>query len=598
VAALEGFLIAGSRRSGGPIEGDTMAKQPRGYFALVLHSHLPYVLSHGTWPHGTDWLVEAAAETYLPVLNSLRRLASEGLSPRITIGLTPVLTEQLTDERFREEFLSYLHLKQGTAQENEGEFSRLGDRHMADLAHFWWRYYEDIERDYVERYGCDIVGAFRQLQDEGHIEVITSAATHAYLPLLARDTSVQAQVNLGVTTYRKHYGRDPVGVWLPECAYRPRYEWRRPVGDGEGEAGLRKGVEEFLAEAGLQYFIVDSHLLAGGEALGVYMDRFEALRRLWEQSQKGVVREPTERTLYRPYLTCSSGDMNKAVAVFARDTRTAIQVWSGEHGYPGDHWFLEFHKKHFPGGLRYWRVTDAKADLGSKEPYEPARVPERVRQQADHFVDVVRGLVLEQAEKQDVPVVCAPYDAELLGHWWFEGPEWLYQVLKRLAQDDVVQPITCSAYLERSAPVEVVRMPEGSWGQGGFHWVWLNEWTEWTWRHLYEAEDRLAELLERAPAEPRGDLEAVLKQLVRELLLLQSSDWQFLITTWSARDYAESRFTTHFDDFRALARSAEKLLDDGELTPSDRELLEMLGQRDGVFQDLDLADWRRVHYPV
>jgi 1,4-alpha-glucan branching enzyme len=509
-----------------------------------------------------------------------------------------VLTEQLADRRFREEFLSYLHMKQSAAQENEAEFSRRGNQHMSDLAHFWWRYYQDIERDYVERYGSDIVGAFRQLQDEGHIEIITSAATHGYLPLLGRDTSVQGQVNQGVATYRKHYGRDPSGVWLPECAYRPRYEWTPPVGDKDGKAVLRKGVEEFLAEAGLKYFIVDSHLLAGGEALGVYIDRFEALRRLWEQSQKGVLREPTERTLYRAYLASSSEDLNKATAVFARDTRTALQVWSGEHGYPGDYNYLEFHKKHFPGGLRYWRVTDARADLGSKQPYEPAQVPERVRQQAEHFVDVVRALVQEQAEKQDLPVVCAPYDAELLGHWWFEGPEWLYQVLKRLAQDDVVQPITCSAYLEQAPPAEVVRLPEGSWGQGGFHWVWLNEWTEWTWEHIYEVEGRLAELLEKAPDEPTGELKAVLEQLVRELLLLQSSDWQFLITTWSARDYAENRFTTHCDDFHALVGIAEKLLEGGELTDSDRDLLGMLGERDGVFEDIDLDDWRVVRYPI
>jgi 1,4-alpha-glucan branching enzyme len=280
-----------------------MSSKPQGYFALVLHSHLPYVLSHGTWPHGTDWLVEAAAETYIPLLNVLRRLVNEGISPRITIGVTPVLAEQLADDRFREEFRAYLHLKQEVARENEGEFLRRGDQQLADLAHFWWRYYEDIERDFEERYGGDLVGALRQLQEEGHIEVMTSAATHGYLPLLGRDTSVEAQVRLGVESYRRHFGRDPAGIWLPECGYRPRYPWQRPVGPSGSGAGmkpeLRKGVEEFVAEAGLRYFIVDSHLLAGGEALGVYIDRFEALRRLWERSQQGVVREPTERTVYR-----------------------------------------------------------------------------------------------------------------------------------------------------------------------------------------------------------------------------------------------------------------------------------------------------------
>ncbi len=575
-----------------------MARSPRGYFALVLHAHLPYVLSHGNWPHGTDWLVEAAAETYIPLLNVFHRLIGEGLSPRVTVGITPILTEQLADDRFRQEFVSYLHLKQAAAQDDEAEFTRRGENRLADLAHFWRRYYEDIERDFAERYSSDVVGAFRQLQDEGHIEIMTSSATHSYLPLLGRDTSVQGQVRLGVASYRRHFGREPAGIWLPECAYRPRYEWGRPVGGGDREPELRKGVEELVAEAGLRYFIVDSHLLAGGEALGVYIDRFEALRRLWEQSQQGVVREPTERTVYRAYLTSSTGEASKAVAVLARDTRTAIQVWSGEHGYPGDSWYLEFHKKHFPGGLRYWRVTENQSDLGAKAPYEPERVPERLREQADHFVDVLRGVVWEQAEKQELPVVCAPYDAELLGHWWFEGTEWLYHVLKRVAQDEVVQPITCREYLEVAPPVELVRLPEGSWGQGGFHWVWLNEWTEWTWRHIYEAEDRLAAILEGAPAEPAGELAEVLAQLVRELLLLQSSDWQFLISTWSARDYAENRFTMHFEDFQALAAVAERLLRAEPLSPADRGLLEMLVERDHVFPEVDLADWRAVQSPA
>jgi 1,4-alpha-glucan branching enzyme len=361
---------------------------------------------------------------------------------------------------------------------------------------------------------------------------------------------------------------------------------------------LRKGVEEFVAEAGLRYFIVDSHLLAGGEALGVYIDRFEALRRLWERSQQGVVREPTERTVYRTYLASSTGDPNKSPAVFARDTRTAIQVWSGEHGYPGDYAYLEFHKKHFPGGLRYWRVTERTSDLGVKAPYEPERIPERLRGQADHFVDILRELVQEQARKQDSPVVCAPYDAELLGHWWFEGPEWLYQVLRRVARDDVVRTITCSEYLKVNPPVEMVRLPEGSWGQGGFHWVWLNEWTEWTWRHIYEAEDRLAAVLERVPGEPTGELAEVLRQLVRELLLLQSSDWQFLISTWSARDYAENRFSTHFEDFCGLAAAAETLLAGRPLEESARALLDMLRQRDQLFPEVDIAAWRAVRHPA
>ncbi len=235
-----------------------------GKLVLVLHSHLPYVLSHGRWPHGMDWIHEAAAETYMPVLQIMDRLIAEGISPKLTIGLTPVLSEMLADEVFKDDFESYLDQKITAAALDAEEFYRTEDgRH--DLARMWEDFYGGMKEYFLVTLKRDIPGAFKRLQDEGHIEIITCAATHGYLPLLAEDTSVQAQVRLGVETYRKHYGRDPKGIWLPECAYRPAYEWTPPV-EGAGGPRPRKGVEEFLAENGIKYFIVDTHLLRGGKS--------------------------------------------------------------------------------------------------------------------------------------------------------------------------------------------------------------------------------------------------------------------------------------------------------------------------------------------
>lgn len=570
-----------------------------GSLVLVLHAHLPYVLSHGRWPHGTDWLNEAAAETYLPLLNMLYELVDEGYSPKITIGLTPVLVEQLAHPVFKQAFPDYLRMKQTLAGQDEKEFSRSGRGRLAPLAEGWSAFYGSVLEDFLEHYDSNIVGAFGKLQDQGHIEIMTSAATHAYLPLLGGDTNVQAQIKLGIANYQKHFGRPPRGMWLPECGYRPRYEWQPPVGAKTG-ARLRKGIEEFLSENGLGYFIVDSHLLAGGEALGVYMERFEALKALWQQSRKA---QPTpypkkEKSPYQPYLLQPPGG-GKPVAIFVRDSETAFQVWSGAYGYPGGYCYLDFHKRNFPGGLRYWRITDNNHDLGSKLEYQPHRIEERLEENASHFSVLVEKLLRGYREKYaDPAVVCAPFDAELFGHWWFEGTRWLKKVILKICEHPHVKLETASEYLQSQPPVELVRLPEGSWGEGGFHWIWLNQWTEWTWKHIYQDEAKFTRILDRFDEQPGGQDHRVLKQLARELLLLEASDWQFLISTWSARDYAESRFRLHHQDFNRLAGLAEKMLAGAKPTPEELAFLSECEERDQLFADLDINWWRNPEKPI
>ena len=569
----------------------------KGKLIFVLHSHLPYVISHGKWPHGMDWINEAAAETYLPLLQVMDRLISEGISPKLTIGITPVLSEMLADEVFKDEFAAYLDQKIEAAAHDAEEFYRTTDsRHY--LARMWEEFYGSMKKYFLETLKRDIPGAFRKLQDDGHIEIITCAATHGYLPLLGEDTSVQAQVKLGVATYRKHYGRKPKGFWLPECAYRPAYEWTPPV-EGFGGPRPRKGVEEFLGENGIRYFIVDSHLLRGGISVGVYLDRFEALRQLWKnfESQYTQVEEDSAKSSHKLYYV-SSAEGKGPVAFFARDPQTGIQVWSGEHGYPGDGAYLDFHKKHFPGGHRYWKVTSAKSDLADKLVYEPEQVEARIKENALHFKNLVRDICRgEGLIDGNPPMVCAPFDAELFGHWWFEGPRWLYAVLKETALDPEIEVCTLSEYYEAYPPVQVVSLPEGSWGQGGFHWIWLNDWTTWTWRHVYEDEKLMREAAASYADRTDEPLASLMKQLARELVLLESSDWQFLISTWSARDYAEMRFTHHHDDFLQLLALAHKAAAGEPLSEGERESVRIIEERDKVFDLIDPRWWARVEFP-
>jgi len=570
----------------------------KGKLLFVLHSHLPYVISHGKWPHGMDWLNEAAAETYIPLLQAFNRLVSEGISPKISIGITPVLAEMLTDNVFKAEFEDYLDQKVEAAIHDATEFYRTGDERHG-VAKMWESFYRETRTYFLETLNKDIVGAFKELQDGGYIEIITCAATHGYLPLLGEDTAVQAQVKLGVETHKKHFGRQPKGIWLPECAYRPAYEWDSPI-EGFGGPKKRKGVEEFLSENGIRYFMIDSHLLKGGEAVGVYEDRFEALKQLKVnfESQYAPVDEDFTKTPHKLYYAASREGI-APVAFFTRDPKSSLQVWSGEHGYPGDGNYLDFHKKHFPGGLQYWRVTSSQADLADKELYLPEKIDGRIRENAQHFKELVKEVCAsDQVVDGHIPMVCAPFDTELFGHWWFEGPRFLYQVLKEVALDPEIEAATLAEYYEEFPPVDVVSVPEGSWGQGGFHWIWLNDMTRWTWKHVYEAEQLMTQAAQKYSIRTDEPVASLLKLLARELVLLESSDWQFLISTIAAQDYAEMRFTNHFSDFKKVLGLLEKAANGEALSDTENEAVKDISERDALFEHINPVWWKELEFPI
>lgn len=558
----------------------------KGYFTFVLHSHLPYVLGYGGWPHGTDWLYEAACETYLPLLRIFRGMLADGIAPRVTIGISPVLSEQLADDIFKFGLLEYIDMKTEAARENEKEFSDAGDDEMAALARRWYSEFDGLKSFFADEIGRDIPAAFRELQDAGALEIITCGATHAYFPLTGRDETIAFQLRAAKNSHERHYGRKPRGIWLPEAAYRPGYKWRYPVEPhSEREPIERKGIERLLAEAGIDYFFVDTHLLEGGKAHGVYAERFEGLKRILDQIDEEVPANPgNDATPHRPYYI---GDVDKGQTVcFIRDPETGLQVWSGEHGYPGDGWYLDFHKKHHPGGLRYWRVTAPDSGLGDKERYEPERIRERVRENADHFVALVKGILAANTADES-PIVVAPFDTELFGHWWYEGIEWLDATLRELAADPDVELVTAGDYLDKHPAEKVVSLPEGSWGEGGFHWIWLNPETEWSWKLFYEMEDRFADIGKQELNREAGELYV---KALREFAVFAASDWQFLISTWSARDYAEERLQLHYDNTSRALDIVEKLQSGEAITGNEREFVENELVTDGLFPGM-VADW-------
>jgi 1,4-alpha-glucan branching enzyme len=551
-------------------------------FSLVLHTHLPMVVNHGRWPHGSDWLNEAAFECYLPLLETAHRLVSEGLSPKWTMNVSPVLTEQLASPEFQKELSFYYENVRRACQESREYFKGAGNNpQIVGLTYFWEEFYERMW-ELHRRIGGDIPGTLADLQRAGHLELITCAATHGYLPLLSRDESIHLQLRTAVETHKRHFGQAPRGIWLPECAYRPRYEWTPPAGP-ERERRMRPGIEEMLAAHGLEYFVADAHLVAAGEPIFLYRDFIGRRGEVGEATAQMPALEP--RSPYEPHRVASRGGTGSAIA-FIRDPRSTLQVWSRDHGYPGEFSYLEFHKKHHPGGLRFWKITDHAGDLGSKQVYDPKLAAEKVGLQASHFVGLVRETI-EQARGGRGGMVCSPYDAELFGHWWFEGPLWLEHVVREMSRNGV-RPMTLAESLKVISPQGPLQLPEGSWGEGGDHRVWLNRDTEWTWDRVYSAEREWVDHL-RVGDGGDAELKRVLSQASRELLLLQASDWQFLITTGAARDYAERRVAEHYADFKRLSEMAHTLRQRQGLSSDAAETLRRLEREDFVFPDLDPA---------
>ena len=563
-----------------------------GSFVLALHSHLPYVLSHGKWPHGTDWLSEAAAETYIPILEMLDKLSSKGIKPYFTIGITPVLSEQLSDPLFIDEFNSYIDIKIKAAESDYFYFKKIGQENLVNVAEMWINFYNNIKFKFNNEYNTDIISQFKKYSDEGILDIITCGATHGYFPLLGEDFSIDFQIRTAVETHQKHFGKKPKGMWMPESAYRPGYKWKHPMDlDIYKVAYNRKGIEEFLMKYGIEYTFIDSHLLRGGKAIGVYADRFDDLKRLWKQFEKEYVFKKIENlSPYSLYLIDTSYTEGKPVTIFTRDPKTGLQVWSGEHGYPGDGWYMEFHKKHFPGGLRYWRVTGSNCDLGEKMEYSTEIIKDRINENSDHFAHLIKNTLKEYHDSTgQYGVLAAPYDTELFGHWWFEGPVFLEQLLEKLANDPEIKLSNAATECSNLEPQVTVNIPEGSWGEGGYHYIWLNEDTQWTWKEIYYDEFRLKKVLENYTHIDEFT-DSLIVQLAREFLLLQSSDWQFLISTRSARDYAELRFGEHHNDFNKLAEITENAVKGNKISDADKYFFNELKIKNSLFKEMKI-EW-------
>lgn len=525
-----------------------MADSP-GYFCFVLHGHLPFV-RHPEIPEclEEDWLFEAITEVYLPLLDVFRRLKADGIDFKIAVSLSPTLTAMLTDplliSRYDKHLENLLRLAESECRRTAGspQFSPLAQMYRERFSRCW-----ELWADVFHR---DLIGAFRALRESGQVELLTTAATHGFLPLMeVCPEAMAAQVEIGCRSFHRLFGVRPAGFWLPECGYTP-------------------AVDPILANAGIRYTFLETH---------------------------GVL-HAAPRPKFGPYAPVRSPN---GVAFFGRDPETARQVWSSTDGYPGDLWYRDFYRdigfdlegeylKPFlyhggfrvPTGIKYYRITGRQTD--AKELYDPGMAHARVQEHAGNFlfnrerqVEYLRGAMGQP------PVVAAMYDAELFGHWWFEGPAWLEAVFRQFhACRSVVQLATPSQILSRLPWIQQVSPHLSSWGWKGYNEMWLQDANAWIYPHLHRAAWRMKELAARYP-DAGGETRRALTQALRELLLAQSSDWAFMLAEGRTASYARRRFIEHLTQFTRLYEQLRNR------TGSDKSWLGRLEEKYNLFPFLD-----------
>jgi len=490
----------------------------KGYLSIVLHGHLPYVRH----PEHEDfleerWLYEAITETYIPILNVFEQLINDGIDFRITIGLSPPLISMLLDPLLQDRYLK--HIERLIELANREVDRTRGMPEFNKLALMYLNRFNFARYFFVEKHKKNLIQAFGHIQNAGKLEIITCGATHGFFPLMdiCKD-SVRAQVRTAVNQYKRVFGRQPKGIWLPECGYHP-------------------GNDEILKENGLRFFFTDTHGILHGSPRPKY----------------GV---------FAP-VYCKSG-----VACFGRDLESSKQVWSAAQGYPGDYSYREFYRDigfdldyeyirpyvhsdvRINTGIKYYRITGQTND---KQPYIPEAAIEKAAEHAGNFmfnrekqIEYIYGIIKKR------PIIVSPYDAELFGHWWYEGPQWIDFLIRKIVCDQkAIKLITPSEYLEKYPQNQVITPSMSSWGWKGYSEFWLEGANDWIYRHLHKASERMSELVNLHP-QAQGTRRRALNQALRELLLAQSSDWAFIMKTGTHTSYAVKRTKTHIQNFTRL----------------------------------------------
>lgn len=524
----------------------------KGFFCFMLHAHLPFV-RHPEYESFLEenWLFEAISETYLPLLRVFQKLKNEGVQFRLTISFSPTLACMLSDELLQRRYIGYLERHVELA---EKELVRTkDDPDFFPLARMYRDLYAENLNDFSDTYRRNILWGYRTLEKEGYLDIITTAATHGFLPLFIQyPRNIEAQIQTAIISHGRIFGERPAGFWLPECGYAP-------------------GIEDFLKKNNLRYTFSAAHAILFSE----------------DQSPYGV---------YAP-LTSPNG-----VSFFARDIPASQAVWSGEDGYPADPVYRDFYRDigydlpleyvspyieqgniRVNTGFKYYAIT---GKTEKKRPYSIEAAKKKVEEHTDNFIYNRMKQVCRVSKLIDrPPVIVTPFDAELFGHWWFEGPLWIESLIRKICADpDGLQMVTPRDYLDVFPTNPVGRPSFSSWGNNGYSNVWLDGANDWVYRHLHKAIERMEELVERFPDE-KGLKGRALNQAAREVLLSQASDWEFIIKTGTSAQFAIQTVKEHLSSFNLIYENLCR-------NTVNTEWLTNIEKRHNIFPDIDYRVFR------
>ncbi len=495
-------------------------KKIEGYVNFVLHAHLPYIHHPESEDYlEEEWLFEAISETYIPLLLNYKKLEEEGVKFRITMTMSPPLLNMLDNKLLQDRYIKYVEKH---IELCEKEVKRtVYDERLNRLSKYYLDRYTNDLHVFKDIYKKKLIDGFKYFQDHGFLEIITCGATHGYFPILyVNEKTVRAQIGVGVQTYKKFFGRQPRGIWLPECGYVPE-------------------ADKYLKEFGIEYAIVESHGILYADPTPVY-------------------------GTYAPIVS------PEGLVAFARDMESSRQVWSSLNGYPGDFNYREFYRDigydldyeyikpyiahngaRVNTGIKYYRITGKDC---AKDYYDVQWAKDSAEKQAGHFMDCRKAQIKHLKSYMDIPpIITCPYDAELYGHWWYEGPYWLYILFKKIYYDDCnFELCTPGDYIDMYPEIQVSTPCRSSWGANGYSEVWLNMTNDYAHRHLHKAGDRMCELAWLYPNEGDTLRRQALNQCARELLLAQSSDWLFIITNGTMVEYAHKAIKDHIGRFTKL----------------------------------------------
>ncbi len=525
----------------------------KGFLSIILHAHLPYVRhpEHESF-FEENWLFEAITECYIPLIKVLDRLQKDNLKFRLTLSLSPTLITMLRDDLLQTRFQNHI-IKRIELAEKEIARTRTQPKYQV-LARLYRRFFVDTLATY-KAYDKDLLSAFKKHYAAGNLDLITTAATHGFLPLLnVSKTAVRVQIKVALECFQSNLGFAPSGFWLPECGYYP-------------------GLEVELKNAGISYFFTDTH--------GVMN-----------------VSNMPENGVYAP-LACENG-----VKVFARDPDSSHQVWSAEEGYPGNEVYREYYSDiGFDGdldyiapyilddeircntGIKYHRITKQGQE---KEVYQPRKAWLKISQDAKDFINNRQQKIEAlNAEMDRTPIVVAPYDAELFGHWWFEGPFWLESVIRLASEkNSAIELISCGDYIKQQTDYQIAAPVASTWGDGGYSSFWINEDNDWIYPFLYQADQEMQKLskdfsgISVSPFQERA-----LNQALRSLLLAQASDWPFIMKAGTTTEYAKKRITDHLARFNYLHDCIRK-------NRINERYLMALEIMDHIFPDIDFRGYK------